>query len=262
MRKSSLFWGGILLISGIIFLLDNLDIIQVDAWKIIGPLILLAFGVWILWGALSKSTLEIEHFEIPILGASSAKIKIQHGAGKLKISPTENTSWLINGNCRGGVVQEVTQNGEFHTVLLRMPSKNIPMDWIPGESLDWEIHISEQLPVSLDIETGAADVRLDLTELLVNELKYSSGASSSTILMPEKAGMTKAKVSAGAASVQINIPDGVAGKIRTQGGLSTITVNDKKFLKSGKDFISPDWEFAVNRIDLQVEVGVGSVDIR
>lgn len=262
MRKSSLFWGSILVIIGVIFLLDNLDLIQVEAWKIIGPVFLLSLGIWILWGALSKSSTQTEHLEIPVGGARKASIKIQHGAGKLDVSSLSNPSLLVEGDFRGGVEHEVASNGDDQKVMLRMSSKNIPFNWVPGDSLNWSIRILNQIPVSLQFETGAAEVHLDLSDLLVQELKFSSGASSSVILMPRAAGFTKAKIEAGAASVQIHIPDGVGAKIRTQGGLSSITVDDQKFVKKENEYFSSGWESAENKIELSVEVGVGSINIQ
>ena len=262
MRKSSLFWGSILLISGIIFLLDNLDIIQIDSWKIIGPVLILALGIWILWGALSKSTLQSERIEIPAEEVRYAKIKIQHGAGKLDVRTSENLSLLVEGEFRGGVVQEVSKIGEDQNVTLRIASDNIPFNWTPGVSMDWNIRLNGKIPMSLQFETGAADVNLDLSELIVRELKFSSGASSSKILMPKKAGKTHAKIETGAASVVIKIPDGVGAIIRAQGGLSSIMIDPQKFVKKGKEYFSPGWETAENKIDLSVEVGVGSIEIR
>jgi len=80
--------------------------------------------------------------------------------------------------------------------------------------------------------------------------------------MPKHAGLTTAKIETGAASVQIRIPEGVAAKIQAQGGLSAITIDNHRFTKREKEYYSPDWEIADHKIDLKVEVGVGSVDIR
>lgn len=50
-KQESLFWGVVLLVIGILFLLDNLGF-HIDVWEIIGdywPLILIAIGAKNIW---------------------------------------------------------------------------------------------------------------------------------------------------------------------------------------------------------------------
>jgi len=50
-KQESLFWGIILLLIGVLFLLDNMGV-EIDLWDIIGdywPLILIAIGVKNIW---------------------------------------------------------------------------------------------------------------------------------------------------------------------------------------------------------------------
>ena len=79
MRRATLFWGFILILLGAILLLQNLGIITVNLWSIFIPVLIIAFGVWILWGSLSRKSLRTEHFEIPIENIKQANLRIQHG---------------------------------------------------------------------------------------------------------------------------------------------------------------------------------------
>jgi hypothetical protein len=49
MRRNGVFWGGILILLGLLFLLDNLGIFSVSVWSLFWPVLLIAFGVWVLW---------------------------------------------------------------------------------------------------------------------------------------------------------------------------------------------------------------------
>jgi hypothetical protein len=68
-------------------------------------------------------------------------------------------------------------------------------------------------------------------------------------------------VSSGAASVNIRIPQGVAARIRWRGGLSSINVDPSRFPRFGDTYQSPDYDSAANKVDLDVEMGVGSVTV-
>lgn len=51
-KQESLFWGLVLLIVGVLFMLDNFGV-DIDVWDIIGdfwPTILIVIGVKIIWG--------------------------------------------------------------------------------------------------------------------------------------------------------------------------------------------------------------------
>ena len=73
--------------------------------------------------------------------------------------------------------------------------------------------------------------------------------------------MTNVRVESGAASVSIRVPEGVAARIQTKGGLSTIQVDTRRFPQAGDVYQSADYETATNKVDIDVQMGVGSVNI-
>ena len=79
--------------------------------------------------------------------------------------------------------------------------------------------------------------------------------------MPANAGMTRTRFETGAASVKVHVPDGVAARIRAQGGLASIQIDASRFPQQGDIYKSADYETANNRIDFEVQLGVGSVQI-
>jgi len=100
---------------------------------------------------------------------------------------------------------------------------------------------------------------LNLRDLQVKELYLQTGASATEIDMPARAGEVRATLRSGAASVVVRIPENVAAQIHTHGGLSSVSVDTQRFPQVGEgDFRSPDYGMAANRIDLDVETGVGS----
>jgi hypothetical protein len=73
--------------------------------------------------------------------------------------------------------------------------------------------------------------------------------------------MTKARIESGAASLVIDVPDGVAASIEVETGLANVRVNAARFPKIDKRYRSPDYDTAARRLELRVEAGIASVDV-
>jgi hypothetical protein len=168
---------------------------------------------------------------------------------------------LLEGDFGGGLDLDARRNGDMLDVALRMPAQFSPVFWWPGSTLDWTFHLNREVPITLELEGGASESRVDLSDLQVKELSLKTGASSTNVTLPVNAGMTQARISSGAASVNIRIPDGVAARIRWRGGLSSIQVDQARFQRIGDAYQSPDYDTAANKVDLDVEMGVGSVTV-
>lgn len=264
MRRSGVFWGGLLVVIGILVLLGNLGIIAVDVWSLIWPLFLLGLGLWVLVGVLTGSGKHrTERATIPLEGASEARIHIDHGAGRLRIGAGAQAGELLSGEFGGGLSQDVRRQGDRLNVRLRLSAQVVPFSipWGRG-SLDWEISLSPEVPLQLEIKTGASDSRLDLSRLRVTDLRLETGASSTDIVLPAEAGHTRADIKSGMASVTIRVPNGVAAHIHSQGGLSSTRVAQRFARLEAGRYQSPDYQTATNKLELNIKQGMGSVEVR
>ena len=103
---------------------------------------------------------------------------------------------------------------------------------------------------------------MDLSELLVKELILGTGASSTHITLPTHAGYTQVKIKAGVASVRIRVPDGVEARIQLSTGLSSKTISTSRFIPRGENiYQTTQYESGLNRVDIDVEGGLGSFEI-
>jgi hypothetical protein len=69
-------------------------------------------------------------------------------------------------------------------------------------------------------------------------------------------------VKGGVASVKIYVPEGVAARIRVTGGLMDARVNRERFPKSGGFYQTLEYDSAPFKVDLRVDMGLGSVQIQ
>jgi hypothetical protein len=263
------FWGVVIVILGVLLLLNSLGVIQVDVWSLMWPFVLILFGVWMLWGALrGGGGLEREEISIPLEEAQSARVRLQFGAGRVRADSSAAPGELMSGSFSGGVAQKVSRTGTAVDATLSVPSSAFglvwaPWIWGPRGGLEWVFGLSKEVPLALDVEVGAADVRLDLSELQVTDLKVETGASATEVTLPAGSEMTRAKISCGAASVNVRVPAGVAARIQYTGGLSGFSIDRSRFPRVGAGrYESPDYGTAANRVELHVEAGVGSVNVR
>lgn len=261
MRSTSLFWGAVLIILGGLFLLSNLGIITADVWGVLWPTALILFGVWLLWGRLFRRGQDLEHASIPLEGATSARVKLSHGAGRLRVAAGAGPDDLLEGDFGGGLDLRTRRQDRQLEAELRSPAGGwAPWDWGP-RGREWDIRFNRAIPISLKMDTGAMESLLDLSELLVLELDLSSGASSTDLTLPAHAGYTRAKISGGAASFKIRLPPGVAASIRYDGGLTSLNVDTGRFPRSAGLYQSPDFATAENKVELFIDVGAASVEV-
>jgi hypothetical protein len=98
--------------------------------------------------------------------------------------------------------------------------------------------------------------------LIVTELDLETGASSTDVRLPENAGTTRVKAESGAASLNFVVPAGVSARIRTSAGLASIEIDELRFPRRGNYYESPDYDTAINRVEMELEAGIASVTVR
>jgi hypothetical protein len=265
MRKGTLFWGAILILIGVLLLINSF--VQIDIGKFFWPLILILLGLWVLWGVFSTPrTLKTEEAVIPLEGARQAHIRMRHGAGRLRVGGGALPDELLSGSFGGGLDRQVKRAGDTLDVEMKVRVSAahfaFPWMWGPRSTLDWTVDLNEDIPLSLDLEAGASDTSLDLTDLRMTDLRVQTGASATKVTLPASAGHTKASIRSGAASVQVRVPEGVAARVKVSGDMADIRVDKGRFPRAGSVYQSENYATAQNRVDITIDTGIGSVSVR
>lgn len=251
MRNGNLFWGGVLVLLGVLMLLGWMEYF----W----PVALILLGVWIVFGAYLRGTGKTENVAVDLQGARSVALKVNHGAGRLKIGAGASMGKALEGECTEGVRVHSSLRGDRLEVRVSSDITFIPFVGT-SRGLDWNLRLSNEIPFSLELETGANQSEVDLRELRVSSVNLQTGASSTDITMPAT-GQVSAEVQAGAAEVKLRLPQGVAGRIRSQSGLAEIAVDSSRFPYANGVYESPDFGTSPNRVDVRIEAGVGKVSV-
>jgi hypothetical protein len=243
----------------LVFLLDALDIIAVNVWGIIWSVVLIAIGVWFLsWALGTRRSNETEMVSIPMEDAESVRLRIRHGAGRLSIEGGAGTGEILSGEVQGGIeFRKKSIDGKVFVDIQAPGRIYFMMPFV--QRLIWSLKLTERVPVELDIRCGANESNLDLEPLNVTDLRVRTGASDTTLTMPAKVSYTRADVQCGVASVRVNIPEGVAARVRASGGLSNISIDRDRFPRSKGFYQSPGYDDAEYKLDLYLSMGIGSV---
>ena len=260
--NSRTFWPLILIGIGVLLLLDNLGILPGSVWGYVWPAALIFLGASLLLSRARQP--EPVEDALTLEGARSALVALKHGAGELNVRGGAPAELLYTGAFAGGVDKRLDRQGDRVSVTL---SARTP-DWFqwPGpmfgtNGLTWDVRLNDGVPLAVSVESGASASRLDLAGTQVTDLTIKTGASSTVVVLPAHAGRMRARVSAGAASVDITVPPGVAARIRGMVGVGSLDVDQRRFPRGERGYESLDFETAENRVELDVEGGVGSVRV-
>jgi hypothetical protein len=243
-----------------LLLLKQMGVIVGDIFGYFWPLLIIAFGAWLIVGFFARNKpVEGEQVSIPLEGAASAYIKLDHGAGRLTLRSGAGSGEVVNGTFGNGLSYKSHVEGGRLEVKLRTSQQ--PWAWWPGESLDWDIRLNRDIPLNLKIDSGASASILDLSDLKVTELDIDTGASSTELTLPANAGNTHVDIDTGASSLKVSIPSGVAASIRVKSGIASVNVNSRFPRLDGGLYQSTDYSTAANRVDMTIDAGVGSIEV-
>jgi hypothetical protein len=264
MRSGRVFWGLVILLIGAVLLLEPLGIVPegTSVWRFIWPGIIILFGIWLLVVPLfyRGRKMEVETISVPLEGASEARLRLKHGAGRLEVSALETEGLFLTGEFGGGVDQSLHRENGSLRLKLRTPPHDFPIG-VHFEGLNWKVKVSRAVPIRLDIDSGASETILNLQELKITELNIDTGASSTEINLPSNAGLTRVRIDSGAASVALRVPSDVAARIMIESGLSGIDIDQNRFIRNGRLYETSGYTDAKNKVEIFVKTGVGSVSV-
>lgn len=260
MRRDSIFWGVALIVLGVLFFLQGQGYIG-NVSRYIWPFALILVGAWIILGVYWKpAQSEVETFTVPLGGAQSVKYHFAHGVGQLEISGGAPAGLALVGTSAVGMNRSSRLNGDRLDVRVEAGPSFLPM--VGPEQGVWRFQLAQDVPVLLDVESGASSLLIDLTDVLATRFSLKTGASSSSVTMPAR-GASILDVEAGAASVNVRVPDVTAARIRVKEDVVSVNVDTNRFplLDSGI-YQSANFDASQNRTEINIDSGVSSVTVR
>ena len=260
MRRDNIFWGGALILVGVLLFLQTQGIIG-NIFQYFWPLALILVGGWIILGVYWKPDGSAgESFSLPLGAAQSVNYHFAHGAGQLEISGGAPAGQAMVGTSAAGMNRTSQLSGDRLEVRIEAGPSFVP--FLGPNQGRWQFQLAQNIPVVLTVESGASSLDLNLRDMLATRVALKTGASSTNITMPAQ-GSSLLDVEAGAASVNIRIPEATAARIRAKNSVMSLDVDTNRFprLDSGI-YQSSNFDSARDRSEITIEAGLGSVSIK
>ncbi len=262
MRRAELFWGPLLILLGVLFLLSQLGYIQGDVLGWFWPFLVIAVGAWILVGGLQarKARFETaEQFSVPLQEAREGSLSIHHGAGEINLRAGANPGDFLTGLSGIGLNKKTqVKDGRLEVDIDAGPTF---VPFIGPDSGVWEYRLTGDLPLSIKIEAGASRLNLDLSELRVKYFSFAGGASSVNVTVPARMENALLDLEAGAASIDVQVPEGVALRFRTK-SVGSLDVDENRFpRREAGIYQSADYDGAQYRAEVSVDGGATSIRV-
>jgi hypothetical protein len=256
------FWGTVLILLAMCFFLKALGVID-DVLGYFWPGFLLLAGIWLLVGARVRTEQVPDEATVTVdlQGARQASVEIEHGAGLMEVTGGAPPGAALTINRGAGLKVSSRMEGDRLVVQLECGPSFVPV--LGPESGLWRLCLTDQVPLALNVESGASQMTLDLRDVPVTYCKLEAGASSITLIPPARVANALLDVEVGAAMLNVQIPEGVAARIRFKDGLSAHNIDQERFprLEEGI-YQSADYDSAAYRVELHLESGVSSVTVR
>lgn len=292
-NRSGLVGPFILVGIGILFLLNNLGLVQVNFWRLastLWPVILIGIGLDMLIGRRSSAgsllallltalflvggalfvgvgpatisrgeMTEIRYAPGPV---TEADIRISTSTGRLTVGTLADAGVLVAGSVRlaGNETIKEESSEEGGKAVYRLSSEGVGVVGVAGNESVWDLRINGEVLSNLDINTGAGEAELNLERARLTTLKVNLGIGATTITLP-RSGQFTGEISGGIGKLVIRVPASLAVRLQVDTGIGQVQVGSG-FSTSGENvYLSEAAGKNGEAVSLKVSSGIGQVVI-
>ncbi len=150
MRRDNIFWGGALILVGVLLFLQTQGIIG-NIFQYFWPLALILVGGWIILGVYWKPDGSAgESFSLPLGAAQSVNYHFADGAGQLEISGGAPVGQAMVGTAAAGMNRTSQLSGDRLDVRIEAGPSFVP--FLGPSQGRWQFQLAQNIPVVLTVE--------------------------------------------------------------------------------------------------------------
>lgn len=202
-------------------------------------------------GVKGEEQVKTDHFEAPLGTAASARVRLDLTVGRSTVTPLADSANLIEADLT--YVGEIDFNvgGETEKVV-SLSQTRATADWFrnifgwigSGQELHWDIGLTPQIPIDLEIHNGVGQCQFDLSTLQLSALHINGGAGEIRATLP--AGQYPVRIDSGVGQTNLTIPSGAVIELNMGAGTGEINLD-----------IGADTD-----VTARIRGGVGAVNVR
>jgi hypothetical protein len=201
-----------------------------------------------------------DHFAAPLGSSRSGCLRFTNGAHRIVIRADLQLQGLYRA--RFGDLTPVVgvRRGVVTIVYPRLPTG----DWLGCRSgRPAEVALNVRVPWDVEIRGGASRLLADLRGLRLGSLRLEGGSSRIEVMLPATLDTIAVLILGGASKVAIYRPEGVAARLRVQGGVTNLRFDDQRIGAAGGelDLGSRDYDRAADRYDVTVTGGANNLSL-
>ena len=292
------FWPLILILVGLDLLLGRRSFVgsilgTLLPLLLVGGLIAVLFfgrdpSGWFSWTG--DSELRRETIEYPLGEIQEADLTLNMGSWHTSVDALDDSPNLIQGeiDTYGDLRFHVDEAGDRAEVTLSVDNSGVTglFGWVGREAERWEIDLSPNLPLDLELDCGSGSGEFDLSGLQVRDLLLDGGSGSFELTLPAEWGMeveldvgsgsmelilpdrgeATVIIDGGTGSIQIELPARMAARVEIDSGTGSFRPGERLKLVQGERDGEGVWETegfqtAENRIELKIDQGSGSIKV-
>jgi hypothetical protein len=297
-RRVGLLGPVILIGLGIVFLLNNLGLLEWTVWETLlrlWPVLIIGIGLDLLigrrsiWGSLLVVVLVLglaagavalyesrargaagfdrEVIEVPLEGASEGDVNLDMSVGRLEVQDAEASDLLVDGEValRPGENLRSEARSEGETVFYSLSSDlrewrefSFPGSWVRDRV--WTLGFNPDVPLRMTIDVGVGEVVIDLSGLAVRELDLNGGVGRVVVTLPQGID-AEIRMELGVGENVLRVPEGVGVRVRAEGGLAPVTA-PSGYTRGDGVYTSANYATAESQVDVEISAGVGAIVIR
>lgn len=289
----NVFWGLLFIIVGGLMLADNFGYIDVhwaNLWRL-WPLLIIAAGlsilslqglfwrittlfvsflmlgavVWVMLGDL-PSIGQYKTTDFTVQSASNeimqAEVKIKAGASSINIGSASQDA-IVKSKFKSSLLdisKSSTVSGTTQMISLETTSRQ-SVNWWTGDMENiWDLDLTRQIPLAINIDAGASSVEVDLSEAKLRSAIVKIGAGSLVFKVGSLEDTVNLNIESGVSSVTLRLPNGSGVQLRLDSGLATNDVADLS--KVGDNlYESSGYSQSNKKINITSKTGVSSFRI-
>jgi len=296
MKFRNIFWGIILILVGILFTLENLNIIDFDWYNLwrLWPVILILWGVSILpvknlikvilvllvlTGSIfymMDRTVEWRNEDYDISYYDDAKPtnqeftisyedSVQTASLDMEIAASsfvlvDESFDLLDFEKRGSIID--------YKYLVKHADSSVDINIYMEDEIGLKSNSHNRIDMSLNpqpewdlhFEIGAADVNFDLSGLKISRLDIEGGAAAIKVKLGDKYPETKVNIETGASSIKVKVPEASGCDLNITSVMSGKSISGFEKIDHGH-YRTANFDQAENKIYLIVETAVSSYSI-
>jgi hypothetical protein len=234
----------------------------VSALVVFGILAILGGALWIYGGAPLRGQELIGVQVNQVLGdIAQAEIDISPVAGDLTVGRLIDSNDLVSGEVSAGKTGQAYTEYEVVGTTGKFKIDSWSMVDFPGtRPRNWDLSLTDQIPLKLEIRIGAGQLTADLAGLTLTGLDINQGVGDVTVTLSDGADYS-ASLHQAVGSIVVTVPKSAGVRLEINRAITALSI-PPVFERRGDYYYSPGFDQSDFQIDLEISQAVGSIVVQ